>query len=93
MIRNSRRTKEVMGNFGKLLNGIISRELTVDAIADMEQEEFELYKSLAKSYQEFSELSISYAEQLDEQTVMLSNLQRDMKKMLDKKPVKVKYVQ
>ena len=84
MIRNSRRTKEVMDNFGKLINGLIQRDLTIETIADMEQEEFELYKSLAKSYQEFSELSISYAEQLDEQTVMLSDLQRDMKKILNK---------
>lgn len=84
MIRNSRRTKEVMDNFGKLINGLIQRDLTIETIADMGQEEFELYKSLAKSYQEFSELSISYAEQLDEQTVMLSDLQRDMKKILNK---------
>lgn len=84
MIRNSRRTKEVMGNFGNLINGLIKRDFTIEAIAEMEQDEFELYKSLAKSYQEFSELSISYAEQLDEQTVMLSDLQRDMKKILNK---------
>ena len=85
MIRNSEKTKKVMNGLEGFVNRLLAQSLTIEKVAEMEDEEFDLYRSLAKSYQEFSELSVAYSEQLDEQSEMLSSLQEDMKKMLEKK--------
>ena len=84
MIKNSEKTKVAMSNIGKLMNRLISRDFTIERLAEMEAEDFDMYKALAKSYQEFSDISVAYAEQLDEQSEMLSSLQEDMKKILEK---------
>lgn len=84
MMKNSEKTKNAMDGLGRLMNKFIGQSLTIERVAEMEDDEFDLYRSLAKSYQEFSELSIAYSEQLDEQTEMLSSLQEDMKKILEK---------
>lgn len=84
MIRNSEKTKKAMDGLGRFMNRLMGQSFTIEKVAEMEDEEFNMYRDLAKSYQEFSELSVAYSEQLDEQSEMLSSLQEDMKKILNK---------
>lgn len=80
--RISMRTQETLERAGKTLNKIIGRGFTIEGLAEMEDEEFDMYRQLAKSYRDFSELAIDYSEVVDEQTKMLESIQRDMNKLL-----------
>ncbi|MBP5595957.1 MAG: hypothetical protein J6Y02_11295 [Pseudobutyrivibrio sp.] len=79
MIKNSEKATKFFNSFRKVFDKAMTESFTIDKIADMESEQFEDYKALAKSYQEFSELSMGIVEQMDEQTEILNNLQEQMK--------------
>ena len=78
MIKNSEKATKFLGSFKKVLNGAIADSMTIDKIAEMEDQEFRDYKAAAKAYQEFSELTIGIVEQMDEQSKILEELQRNM---------------
>ena len=83
MIRNSEKATRFLGSFKKVLNGTIADSMTIDRIAEMEDQEFRDYKAAAKAYQEFSELTIGIVEQLDEQSKILDDLQKKMMTKMD----------
>ena len=78
MIKNSEKATRFLGSFKKVLNGAIADSMTIDRIADMEDQEFRDYKAAAKAYQEFSELTMGIVEQMDEQSNILEELQKNM---------------
>lgn len=80
--RISERTKRTINGFGETLDKIVGKSFTIEGLAEMENDEFDMYRSLAKSYKEFSELAIDYSEAIDEQSAMLESIQRDMGKLL-----------
>lgn len=84
MKRNYDDAVDFFEGFGKVLNKAVGKSFTIEGLADMEDEEFELYRDLSKSYKEFSALTISLVDQMDEQTKMLEDLQRDMKRLVTK---------
>ena len=83
--RISERTKGVIDGFGRSIDKILGRGFTIEGLAEMEDEEFDMYRSLAKSYKEFSELAVDYSELVDEQTEMLESIQKGMNMLLAKK--------
>lgn len=82
--RISMKTQKTLDGAKMTLNKIIGSGFTIEGLVEMEDEQFDMYRSLAKSYKEFSELAISYSEVIDEQTNMLESIQRDMNKLLMK---------
>ena len=64
------------------MNKETSEDWTLERVADKEVEDFLKYQELAKSWKQFSELTLGMCEQLDEQSMMLEDLQRSMTRLL-----------
>ncbi len=79
MMRNLEKAKQCFKNFEGFYDRMMRDSLGIDELSDMEDEEFVIYRGLAKSYKEFSELSIGLISQMDEQSQALEEIQNDLK--------------
>ena len=79
MMKNYEKANRFMMGLKNSVNRLVADSFTIDKLADMENQEFEDYKAIAKSYQEFSDLALDMVAQMDEQTQMLDDLQKQMK--------------
>ena len=81
MIRNSEKANDFVIGFGRVLNKVASDDWTLEKVAEKEVDDFLQFQELAKSWKQFSELAVGICEQMDEQSKMLEDLQRDMARL------------
>lgn len=84
-IRSSKSVDGFIKGLEEILNKGLASSMTIDRMAEMDDSEFDLYRSMAKSYKDFSEMSMAMAKQLDEQSEILEDLQRGIKANMLKK--------
>lgn len=82
---NATNARDFMQSLRDALNKEVADSWTLERVQEKEVEDFLKYKELAKTYQEFSDLTIGICEQMDEQSNMLRGLQNDMLKLLSRK--------